>query len=496
VRIDEATLFALCTALSAQLDGSKIQKVRQPLPEVLSFDVHPSIEKRRLVISCDRTFGFIGLVRTRLPNPLEPPRFSCLLRKHLVGLRLRKFEAVVGDRIVRIHFNSSHDSILPWLELRLFGNRPNLLLFSGSGVPLGKLNDYSKHKGPIDDDPDFAAVTASPQCPITRKSAPSLGDCATNETLFDKAEENYFTAAINSRIDTLRLSLERDLTRARKRLSKRKTSLLDARKATAKAEDYFHRGELLKTVLAQIRPRMTSITVFDWKTNAMIDLPLEPKLDAKGQLERLFKKAKKCKRGGPVIEERFRACVAELDALEQVQVRLEKAQTIESLLDIRQSLQAADLVAVKKKAPKRPNERRRPHPGVRRFTSSDGYRIFVGRNARANEYLSTKLCKIRDLWFHAQDAAGAHVLIRVPDQRPVPAQTITEAAQLAAHFSKRRFDTRVEVHRTTGSEVRRPHGAPTGTVTLRHSTTMVVRPDPTLVARLIDAGVEKEDQEQ
>src|SRR5262249_42113103 len=85
-------------------------------------------------------------------------------------------------------------------------------------------------------------------------------------------------------------------------------------------------------------------------------------------------------------------------------------------------------------------------PGVRRYRSSDGYEILVGRADRDNDYLTFRVAKSLDLWFHAADYPGSHVVLRNPQRKPVPPRAITEAAQLAAKFSQARASDRVAVN--------------------------------------------------
>ena len=117
--------------------------------------------------------------------------------------------------------------------------------------------------------------------------------------------------------------------------------------------------------------------------------------------------------------------------------------------------------------------------------SSDGYRILVGRGARDNDRLTLHVARGRDLWLHARDFAGSHVVIPRPDTRPVPERTIEEAAQLAAWNSRGRTDSLVEVTLLERKHVSKPRGLPPGRVQLAAGgRTLLVRPDEALVQAL------------
>jgi len=117
--------------------------------------------------------------------------------------------------------------------------------------------------------------------------------------------------------------------------------------------------------------------------------------------------------------------------------------------------------------------------GVRVHTSLDGWTILVGRTSRDNDRLTFKLASPEDVWLHAADVPGAHVVIRTPDRRSeVPRGTLVEAASLAAWFSDARDDPAVDVRWTSRKHVRRAKGGSSGVVQLKRFQTIRVRPKP------------------
>lgn len=136
-------------------------------------------------------------------------------------------------------------------------------------------------------------------------------------------------------------------------------------------------------------------------------------------------------------------------------------------------------------APGSPQQRRasRVSPprleGVRMRTSRDGYEILVGKSGRENDRLTFKLAAPDDFWLHAKGVPGAHVVIRNPERRTAPPRaTLEEAATLAAWFSDARREGAVDVQWTRRKFVRRPRGAPGGTVLVKRFETLRVRPVP------------------
>ncbi|HZG53488.1 MAG TPA: NFACT RNA binding domain-containing protein, partial [Pyrinomonadaceae bacterium] len=115
--------------------------------------------------------------------------------------------------------------------------------------------------------------------------------------------------------------------------------------------------------------------------------------------------------------------------------------------------------------------------GARRYRSSDGYEILVGRAAKDNDQLTFKVARAHDLWLHAADYPGSHVIVRNPARgEDVPHRTIIEAAQLAAHFSQAKRDAKVSVHYTPRKFLSKPKGAAPGLVRMSSFRSLLVEP--------------------
>ncbi|MCS7070514.1 MAG: NFACT RNA binding domain-containing protein, partial [Anaerolinea sp.] len=112
-----------------------------------------------------------------------------------------------------------------------------------------------------------------------------------------------------------------------------------------------------------------------------------------------------------------------------------------------------------------------------RIVTDDGFVIWVGRNSRQNEQVTFEKGTSSDLWLHARGVPGAHVIIKT-DGRPVPDAVVQQAAQLAAYFSARREELRVDVDITQRQHVRKIRGGADGQVTYRNARTITVQPKP------------------
>ena len=114
--------------------------------------------------------------------------------------------------------------------------------------------------------------------------------------------------------------------------------------------------------------------------------------------------------------------------------------------------------------------------GVRRYRSTEGYEILVGRTDRDNDTLTFRIAKSYDLWFHAADYPGSHAVLRNPQRKEVPMSSILEAAQLAAKFSHARENAKVAVNYCERKFITKPKGFAPGQVRLSSFKTVMVEP--------------------
>ena len=130
------------------------------------------------------------------------------------------------------------------------------------------------------------------------------------------------------------------------------------------------------------------------------------------------------------------------------------------------------------------NESRNVRLPYRRYQSSGGLEIRVGRGPRDNDALTFRHTHPEDIWMHARGAAGAHVVLRWGKPDPPPSRDLAEAAVLAALHSGARGAGVVPVDWTWRKYVRKPRKAPPGSVVPSRTTTLFVEPDPALPERL------------
>ena len=268
--------------------------------------------------------------------------------------------------------------------------------------------------------------------------------------------------------DALESRLER-VTRRAERLRE------EAEKAPEEAERLRGRADLLMARLHELRKGMESVELdaFDGGT---VTLELDPALTPVENAEELYDQAKRRERAADQLPAKVREAVAERNRLEALLESLDagKADPAELARWIEELRPETDDASVD--GPRLP---------YRRFRSSGGLEIRVGRSGRANDELTFHHSSPDDIWLHARDAAGAHVILRWNDrdQNP-PRRDLLEAAILAAVHSKARTSGTVPVDWTRRKYVRSPRKAPPGTVIPDRVSTVFVEPDEAVVERL------------
>jgi predicted ribosome quality control (RQC) complex YloA/Tae2 family protein len=319
--------------------------------------------------------------------------------------------------------------------------------------------------------------------------------------------------AVTARRTTLRQVLRRLEVRLRSRRAKLAAESLEFGRA-----DLSRRmGEILVAHQDDVRRGAAEVTLLDHSSGEGVPviIPLNPTLSPSENAERLFKLARRGRRGAIRVVARLAETEGELGRVHAWIQRVAEATSLESLESIRKEMDATPrLLAPQDRArlgaslattlgePKRRAAVRPPrsagggagrHRGAgldpRRFVSSEGFPILVGRDTRGNDYLTLHLAKSQDLWLHVQGHAGSHVIIRLPNRSSsVPRRTLIQAAQLAAYYSQARDHGKVAVDYTLRKYVHKPKKAKPGLVSISQEKTIIVSPDKSLVQKLAAPG--------
>ena len=207
------------------------------------------------------------------------------------------------------------------------------------------------------------------------------------------------------------------------------------------------------------------LAVYDFYRDQPITLKLKPDLSPQKNAENFYRKAKNEK-----IEEQYLADLIESRerALQQIKQQKDELEGIKTLKELRRfSKQIVSVGTGKTSAESGP---------LFKEVMVDNFRVLIGKNAKNNDLLTQKYAYKDDLWLHARDVTGSHVILKYQAGKPFPKPVIERAAELAAWHSKRRTDSLCPVTVTPKKFVRKPKGLAPGQVIIEKEDVVLVVP--------------------
>jgi predicted ribosome quality control (RQC) complex YloA/Tae2 family protein len=237
-----------------------------------------------------------------------------------------------------------------------------------------------------------------------------------------------------------------------------------------------------------------SLKVTDWTSGEarVVEVPLDPSKPARVQVEAMFQRARRLKRGALISEERIAKARTILEGLERTRDAATSAGSVEEIdaaLDAARALAPKDVAALESSgaASTHAAEKAARSMPFRRFVTPGGMRIFVGKGAAQNDRLTFQTARPHDLWLHVRGQPGAHVIVPLAKNTSCPGDLLVDAAHLAAHFSDARGEALVEVDYAPRRYVRKPRGSAPGLVVVEREKVLTVRLEPGRIERLLAA---------
>ncbi len=232
-------------------------------------------------------------------------------------------------------------------------------------------------------------------------------------------------------------------------------------------------GELLKANLYRIKAGSAFFEAENYYDNMnIVKIPLDPALSPQKNAAKYFKDYKKTYTAEQKLTALTKKDREEIVYFDSVLDSISRSESISDITEIRDELADAGYI-------KRPSQKRSKQSVALKFkeyTSTEGYKILVGRNNRENDYLTTVLAGKNDLWFHTKNIPGSHVIV-FSGGAEVSEDTVVKAAKLAAENSKGAGSSNVPVDYTQIKYVKKPSGAKPGMVIYKTNKTVYVTPD-------------------
>ena len=533
-------LHHMTEELRRELLGGRIQKINQPFEQELVLQIRSNRKSHKLLLSAHSVFGRVQLTDTTFENPAVPNTFIMVMRKYLQGAVIEAIQQVENDRILEISVSNKNeigDSVAVTLVIEIMGKHSNIILLDKAS---GKIIEAIKHVGfsqnsyrtilpgstyvappqtgslnpftvgdeklfqilhtedlepkrlqqifqglgrdtatelsgrlTADKLKTFRAFFASPTQPsLTEKSFSALlfSDSKTQmSTLSELLDSFYKDKAerdrVNQQASELIRRVENELEKNRKKLGKQEEEVL----ATENAEEFRQKGELLTTFLHQVPNDQDQVELDNYYTGEKIIISLDKALTPNQNAQRYFKRYQKLKEAVKHLTSLIEETRATILYLESVETALAQASLTE-IAEIREELIQTGFI--RRRQREKIQKRQKPE----KYLATDGQTIIlVGRNNLQNDELTFKMAKKDELWFHAKDIPGSHVVITGNLQ---PSDEVkTDAAELAAYFSKARLSNLVQVDMIEVRKLNKPTGGKPGFVTYTGQKTLRVTPD-------------------
>ena len=479
----QETLKQIVNELNELLPGRFLGRIFQlsSLSLALDFGIR---EKGYLFVSVEPAAPRLYLIK-RTTRELEKgsvplSSFAQAMRSVLSGGALETIAKDEDERVVRLSFsvkNELSDSHNHALIAQLTGRSANLFLLD-SGAKI-----QQAWRKPHGDSQQIGELYQPPPQSKSGEAGPKVGReillAREGAASFSAAADEFYTElATRHLFDT---AAGNALTGLRKEISRRKKLRANLRKdleAHGNPDEHKRVGDLLLANISNARRAGSKLILTDYYSEGApeIEIDIDENVTLPEAASASFSRYAKAKRATEETGTRLIQIEAELKDLAAKLVRLEQAIASRDATTLATFAEKQTTPAVSSKKKKASLTL----PGMRRYRSSDGYEVLVGRTARDNDQLTFRVARPNDLWLHAGDYPGSHVIVRNSSRSEVPHRTIIEAAQLAAKFSQASKDSKVNIHYTRRKFLTKPKGSAPGLVRMSTFKTITVEPGENL----------------
>jgi len=468
----QETLKQVVAELEALLPKKFPGRIFQLSPGSLAIDFHLR-QHGLLFISVEpaapRLYLMKRSVRELERKTISPAPFVQALRAALADALVSSVSKDEVERIVRFHFAGPPivETPITTMVAQLTGRSANLFLLAGDQTimhalrrPMGEGQQVNEKYKP----PQQRATRITHELMIPIGGFQTMSEAVDNHYRRIDAEIEFKNAAAK-----LRDRVRREITRREKLRSNLNKDLADH----GNADEHKRLGDLLLANIANARRAGNRVTLTDYYSEGQpdIELTIDENQSLQDAAAAAFSRYGKAKRAVGEIKERLAQIDRELDALEDKQAKLDEAISRGD-----ETVLTSFAASQQKTVPRGKAKESKTIPGTRRYRSSDGYEVIVGRTARDNDNLTFRVARPNDLWLHAGDYPGSHVIVRNASRREIPQRTMIEAAQLAAKFSQASNDSKVIIHYTRRRFLSKPKGAAPGLVRMSNFKTIAVEP--------------------
>jgi predicted ribosome quality control (RQC) complex YloA/Tae2 family protein len=436
----------------------------------LSLTIDLGLRGRFLYLSAEPSSPRFYLVQRKVRDlekaSVQLSHFGQLLKSQLSGGRLVEIRKDQAERIVRLTFLVEDD-------IGRIHFRRLVAQLTGRAANVFVLNELDQVVAAMRSPKGNGQSPGEKYCPPPQNAASTHEEFVAATGSPSAAADDYFRSLDESkRFDDAVSVLRGRLKQTRDQKTKLRKNLQKDLIIHGDADAHKKLGDLLLANLSTaVRDgKIVRITDFYADEAPTIAVAIEENETLQEAAAKRFRQYTKAKRAHDEIAERLRQLDKEISSVE------EREREVETIARSRDEEALARLNPAAKTQPVKKAKPAETIPGVRRYLSSDGYEILVGRASRDNDHLTFRVARPNDLWLHAGDYPGSHVVVRNPNRTEIPQRTVIEAAQLAGRFSQASEDSKVVVHYTLRKYLSKPKGAAPGLVRLSTFKSITVEP--------------------
>ncbi|MBD2519932.1 NFACT family protein [Nostoc sp. FACHB-973] len=296
-----------------------------------------------------------------------------------------------------------------------------------------------------------------------------------------KLLNRYYTDQLNQQLfSQLRHQLSQKLNNILAKLRNKAQTFKTRLQQSDRADEYRQKADLLMAHLQNWEPGMKEIIIPDFESNEPVAIALQPDKNAVQNAQSLYKQHQKLKRARSAVEPLLLEVQTEIDYLEQVEAAIAQIDNYQTPEDL-QALEEIREELIGQKYLEDPEYRNRssneaPTTNFHRYLTPSGFEVLIGRNNRQNDQLTFRVAGDYDLWFHAQEIPGSHVLLRLEPGAVAEEADLQFVANLAAYYSRARQSDQVPVVYTQLKHVYKPKGAKPGIAIYKQETILWGKP--------------------
>jgi len=522
---DGITMHAVIAELNENLINSKINKVFEPSKNEVILGLYNNGKNYALNINISSNNYRMHLTTHSKPNPYVAPNFCMLLRKHIIGFRIKEFVTYGLERIVEIvleGYNELNDVVTKKLIIELMGKHSNIILTNSENYIIDSIRHTDSSTGslrdimpariytlPTSDKHDFLKINSYEDFEkicngnsiynsfvgISQNFINSLNlnknkeiydyiksliknidktklefiintsnkkdytivlsnevtnlnvNFALDDFYFEKETEEFF---INYRNSVLKIILE-----YLKKYNRKLLAINEKLKECKNIDLYKLYGELITSNLYKLpKYNVSKIEVENYyDENKLITIPLDESISIQKNMEKYFKKYNKLKTALEISTKQKQVTETELEYIESIVYSLENSSNIDELNEVYDEISSSNLFSDSFK--KTNKTKKKVEISQPEEFNIDGFTVLVGKNNKQNDYLSLKLSKENDLWFHTKDIRGSHVVLRT-NGKDISDDLIIKCAKLAVSHSKAKNSSNVPVDYCPAKYVKKP----------------------------------------